>query len=110
MSSAPDLKSIFAKVKELASQAQPGKSPRTEAAAPPSSKRSKAQDSQEEDTKRPSSSRAGGDAADGGSKPVKTLAPAPVHRDRVRLVNCVEAILDGDCVVYCPSSSYTDNL
>jgi deoxyribodipyrimidine photo-lyase len=100
MAAAPDLKSIFAKVKELASQAQPGKSPRTEAAAPPSSKRSKAQYSQEEDKKRPSSSRAAGDAADGGSKPVKTLAPAPVHRDRVRLVNCVETVPDGRCVVY----------
>jgi len=101
MAAQPDLKSILAKVKELASQSVPSKSPRTDASAP-SSKRSKVQASQDHEPKRSSSSRdAGEQAEDDSSKPLKAIAPArEVHRDRVRLVNSVEAMPTGNCVVY----------
>jgi deoxyribodipyrimidine photo-lyase len=104
MAAQPDLKSILARVKQLAEQSQPSKSPRTDASAPPS-KRPKVQSSQHHETKTSSSPREAAAHADDGSKPPKaaTIAIAParhVHRDRVRLVNSVASTPSGSCVVY----------
>ena len=103
MSAQPDLKSILARVKELAAQSSqpaPGKSPRTDASSP-SSKRSKVQKTEDHESKGSSSSGAAECADDGSSKRLKSIAPArEVHRDRVRLVNSVGAIPAGGCVVY----------
>jgi deoxyribodipyrimidine photo-lyase len=103
MSAQPDLKSILARVKELAAQSSqpaPSKSPRTDASAP-SSKRSKVQKTEDHESKGSSSSGAAESADDGSSKRSKPIAPArEVHRDRVRLVNSVGAVPPGGCVVY----------
>ena len=103
MAAQPDFKSVLARVKELAAQSSASKSPRADAPAPsPSSKRSKVQTSQDDETKSSSSSRRAGQPADDGSSTrLKAIAPArEVHRDRVRLVNSVEVVPAGSCVVY----------
>ncbi len=108
MDPAPGLQAILARVRELAAQSgtsAPSKSPRTESskhADASSSKRAKTQIPTDDDPKRSSSSRGAGEPADdGSSKRLKAVAPArEVHRDRVRLVNSVEASPVGNCVVY----------
>jgi hypothetical protein len=98
MAAPPDLKSIFAKVKQLAAQSESAGSPRPDAAAP-SAKRAKVQTSQ--DSHKASPRAAEGPSDDSSSKPKKSLAPArEVHRERVRLVNSVDASPSGRCIVY----------
>ena len=100
MAAPPDLKSIFAKVKQLAAQSEPAKSPRADASAP-ASKRAKVQSSQEDGDLKSSPRGTGEPADDGSSKRPRALAaPRDVHRERVRLANAVEAMPGGNCVVY----------
>jgi deoxyribodipyrimidine photo-lyase len=100
MAASPDLKSIFAKVKQLAAQSEPAKSPRAADSSAPSSKRAK-QSSQDTGSEKSSSRIVEQSADDSSSKPKKTIAPArEVHRERVRLVNSVQAMPGGSCVVY----------
>ena len=100
MAAPPDLKSIFAKVKQLAAQSEPAKCPRADASAP-ASKRAKAQSSQEDGDLKSSTRGTGEPADDGSSKRARAIAPPrDVHRERVRLANAVDAMPGGNCVVY----------
>ncbi len=100
MSAPPDLKSIFAKVKQLAAQSEPAKSPRNDAAAS-SSKRAKVHSAQDSADSKSSPRKAEPSEDDGSSKRARAIAPArEVHRERVRLVNGVKALPGGRCVVY----------